>query len=762
MANAGLSALPSEGQQSSAGQSAFQFIGPSGQLTQPLPKNLTAEQLIDFYKAMVLTRSFDKKCIALQRTGQMGTYPSCLGQEAVGVGLAKAMLDSDVFIPYYRDQATQLIRGVSMCEIMQYWGGDERGSDYLQCPEDLPNCVPIATQCSHAVGIASALKLRHELRNERHDESHRAAYAGGRAALCTLGDGASAKGDFLESLNAASVWELPLVFVINNNQWAISTPTHLEHKLSQLSDLAAGAGLPGVQVDGNDVTAVYHVVQQALQRARAGKGPTLIEAVSYRLGDHTTADDASRYRDTDEVKRAWGREPIKRLQQYLHSQQLWQAGAESQLLNTCQQQIESAVQVYLNLPPQPPEAMFDYLYETLPAPLHRQRQQLLQRFPSPSIVKNSTVKNSSVSHCTASNNVVNNSTANHSPVCPALPQPKQHQGYPAADKPTADKITLIESITLALRHEMQRNPDMLLLGEDIGRNGGVFRATAGLQQEFGPHRVIDTPLAETLIAGVAVGMACQHLKPVLEIQFMGFIYPALDQLISHAARLRNRTRGRLSCPLVVRVPFGGGIHAPEHHSESTEAMLAHIPGLRLVIPSSPKRAYGLLLAALRSPDPVVFLEPKRIYRAVKHSVEDSGEALPLDRCFTLRVGQDLTLVTWGALVQEAQQAAKQLHTEGIEVEVIDVATLQPLDMDTIITSVTKTGRVLIAHEAVQSFGAGAEIAARLAEHALPQLKAPIKRLGGYDTIMPLLQNEHYYLLSSDDLAQAARALMQHD
>lgn len=739
-ANGLLSAPDNSAAPSSTGQATYQFVNPCGQLTQSLPYDLSNATLIDFYKAMVLTRSFDKKCIALQRTGQMGTYPSCLGQEAVGVGLAKAMHENDVFIPYYRDQAAQLIRGVSMCEIMQYWGGDERGSHYHKSSEDLPNCVPIATQCSHAVGIASALKLQYE----RRGESLRTSHSGMRAALCTLGDGASAKGDFLESLNAASVWELPLVFVINNNQWAISTPTHLEHKLSKLSDLASGAGLPGIQVDGNDVIAVYKAVEQALTRARAGKGATLIEAVSYRLGDHTTADDASRYRDSAQVKHAWKEEPVKRLQLYLHSQQLWQAEDENQLLKGCQQLIESAVQDYLQQPPQPPEVMFDYLFETLPLPLQKQRQQLLERFP-----------NQSGSSHTSNPQPTHN---NQSLACPALPEPEQ----PSLSTPKTEKITLIESITLALRHEMLRNPDMLLLGEDIGRNGGVFRATAGLQQEFGHHRVIDTPLAEALIAGIGVGMACQRLKPVLEIQFMGFIYPAFDQLISHAARLRNRTRGRLSCPIVLRAPFGGGIHAPEHHSESTEAMLAHIPGLRVVIPSSPKRAYGLLLAALRSPDPVVFLEPKRIYRAVKHHVEDSGKALPLDRCFTLRVGHDLTLVTWGAMVQEALLAAKQLHLEGIEVEVIDVATLQPLDIDTIITSVTKTGRVLITHEAAQSFGAGAEIAAQVAEHALHTLKAPIKRLGGYDTIMPLLQNEHYYLLSSSDLEQAARVLMQHD
>jgi pyruvate dehydrogenase E1 component alpha subunit len=695
---------------------ARRFIDELGALSQALPPSVDEQQLLDFYKALVLTRSFDKKCIALQRTGQMGTYPSCIGQEAIAVGVGKAMQGEDVFIPYYRDQGAQLARGVSMVEIMQYWGGDERGSNYQHCAQDLPNCVPIATQCSHAVGIASAIKIRHQA----------------KAALCTLGDGGCAKGDFLESLNVCAIWKLPLVFLINNNQWAISTPGYLEHKIPQLSDLAVGAGLPGIRIDGNDVVAVYHAVTEALNEARAGKGPTLIEAVTYRLGDHTTADDASRYRDSEEVQAAWQREPIKRLQHFLHSQQLWQASDESQLLDECQRLVESAAQQYQALPPQPPEAMFDHLYATLPESLLQQRSQLVRRFPGKGGRSEYARKAQADS-----------------------PEPA------GANAPEPQQLTLVEAVTLALNHEMQRDDDIVLLGEDIGRNGGVFRATDGLQKTYGTRRVIDTPLAESLIAGIGVGMAIAQLKPVVEIQFMGFLYPAIDQLASHASRLRNRTRGRLSCPLVLRAPFGGGIHAPEHHSESTEAMLAHIPGLRVVIPSSPLRAYGLLLAAMRCPDPVVFLEPKRIYRSVKHPVADNGEALPLDRCFTLRLGRDLTLVCWGALVREALQAARQLAGEGIDVEVIDVATLKPLDSATIIASVKKTGRVLIAHEAARTFGAGAEIAAQLAEQALPFLKAPIKRVTGYDTIMPLMQMEHYYLPSTDDLVNAAHSLMQY-
>ena len=315
------------------------------------------------------------------------------------------------------------------------------------------------------------------------------------------------------------------------------------------------------------------------------------------------------------------------------------------------------------------------------------------------------------------------------------------------------KKTLVEAVNLALAHEMRRDESVVILGEDVGTNGGVFRATEGLKDEFGIRRVMDTPLAEALIGGVAVGMATQGLRPVAEIQFMGFIFAAMEHIICHAARMRNRTRGRLSCPLVIRAPYGGGIHAPEHHSESTEALFTHIPGLRVVVPSSPMRTYGLLLSAIRDPDPVIFLEPKRIYRASKQEVIDNGEALPLDVCFTLREGKDITLVTWGAMVQESLQAADRLSEQGISVEVIDVATLKPLDMETILQSVEKTGRCVIVHEAAKTNGVGAEIAAQLAEKGLLYLQAPVKRITGYDTTMPYFKYEHYYMIHVEEIIQ---------
>ncbi len=322
------------------------------------------------------------------------------------------------------------------------------------------------------------------------------------------------------------------------------------------------------------------------------------------------------------------------------------------------------------------------------------------------------------------------------------------------------ELTLVEAVNLALARALEIDPDVVVFGEDIGINGGVFRATLGLQARYGKERVMDTPLSETLIAGMAIGMAAQGLKPVAEIQFMGFIYPTLDQILSHAARLRNRTRGRLHCPMVLRAPYGGGIHAPEHHSESTEALFAHIPGLRVVIPSSPLRAYGLLLAAIFDPDPVIFLEPKRIYRMVKEAVADDGQALPLDVCFRLRDGSDVTLVTWGAMTHETLQAADRLAQEGISAEVIDVATIKPIDSATILESVAKTGRCVIVHEAARACGVGAEIAAQLAEHGLMSLYAPVQRVTGYDTIMPLFRLEQHYLPTSARIVTAAKRTLE--
>lgn len=311
---------------------------------------IDSQRVIAAYEAMVLGRLFDAKAIALQRTGQLGTYPSILGQELIGVVIGQNMLENDVFVPYYRDLLAQYLRGVALHETLLYWGGDERGNDFADRKNDFPICVPIATQLCHAAGAAIAMKIRRQ--------SH--------AVLVSCGEGATSKGDFLETLNLAGAWHIPLVIVVNNNQWAISTPRANQSAAETIAQKAVGAGIKGVQVDGNDYFALTEQIALALQQAYQGKGATLIEAVSYRLGDHTTADDAKRYRDPAALARAWEEEPLTRLRRWLGAQGLWNDGRQRELEAKCRLQIDAAVKLYLETPAQPPESMFDYLYEHLP------------------------------------------------------------------------------------------------------------------------------------------------------------------------------------------------------------------------------------------------------------------------------------------------------------------------------------------------------------------------------------------------------------
>ncbi|RJP19868.1 MAG: alpha-ketoacid dehydrogenase subunit beta [Candidatus Abyssobacteria bacterium SURF_5] len=321
-------------------------------------------------------------------------------------------------------------------------------------------------------------------------------------------------------------------------------------------------------------------------------------------------------------------------------------------------------------------------------------------------------------------------------------------------------MNLVEAVNSALREEMERDDRVMVLGEDVGRAGGVFRATEGLQKLFGEDRVVDTPLAESGIVGTAIGLALFGMRPVAEIQFMGFIYPAFDQIISHAGRMRNRSRGRFSVPLVIRAPYGGGIHAPEHHSESTEAIFAHTPGIKVVIPSNPYDAKGLLISAIRDPDPVVFLEPKRLYRAIKAEVPDGDYEVPIGNAAVAREGEQVTLIAWGSMVPIASDAADALAEEGIDVELIDVRTVTPLDSETIIESVKKTGRVVVVHEAPKTCGFGAEIIAMINERAFLSLSAPPQRVTGFDIVFPLLKSEHLYLPSVERISAAVRRVME--
>lgn len=315
------------------------------------------------------------------------------------------------------------------------------------------------------------------------------------------------------------------------------------------------------------------------------------------------------------------------------------------------------------------------------------------------------------------------------------------------------QLNLVGAVRLALKQEMERDPDVVVLGEDVGIDGGVFRATEGLIKEFGENRVIDTPLSESGIVGVAIGLALYGLKPVAEIQFEGFLYPALDQIISHVGRIRNRSRGRFHVPLVIRFPYGGGIRAPEHHSDSPEALLVHTPGIKVVTPSTPYDAKGLLASAIRDPDPVLFMEPKRIYRAIVEDVPEDDYAVPLGEAKVVREGTDVTLVSWGAMVRYSNEAAETVK-DRISVEVVDLRTLSPMDTATITKSVEKTGRAVVVHEAPRTAGLGAEITAVINETAFLSLEAPIERVTGFDVPFPQHKLENYYLPDTERIVKA--------
>ncbi len=343
-----------------------QQLDEHGNLHESLPEFIKNDLgiLSHCYKIMALTRIFDQKAVALQRTGQLGTYASSLGQEAIGAAIGSIMDDSDVFVPYYRDYSAMFMRGVSMVEILQYWGGDERGNCFQTPKKDLSLCIPIATQCCHAVGIATGMKIKHQ----KH------------MVIVSCGDGATSKGDFLESINVAGVWQLPVVFVVSNNQWAISVPRHLQTAAATIAQKAISAGIHGEQVDGNDIVALLDRIKTARDRAIKGKGPSLIEAVTYRLSDHTTADDASRYRSNEELKTAWSKEPLKRLREFLFAKKFWSEDQEIALQEECKLQVKQAVEDYMNIANQPIEYCFDFLYDNLPNAFLSQRDELLAKF----------------------------------------------------------------------------------------------------------------------------------------------------------------------------------------------------------------------------------------------------------------------------------------------------------------------------------------------------------------------------------------------
>jgi pyruvate/2-oxoglutarate/acetoin dehydrogenase E1 component/TPP-dependent pyruvate/acetoin dehydrogenase alpha subunit len=683
----------------------YQRLAPDGTLRGKDP-NVPPQTLLRFYEQLVFGRLFDEKASNLSTLREIGTYAPGKGQEGCQVGAANALEKEDWYVPMYRDSAGMMAFGMPPENLLLYWGGDERGMYIPPGLNMLPIAVPVATQLPHAAGVAMAKRLQGEK----------------SVAYAVTGDGGTSKADFHEAMNFAGVNGLPVVFGVENNQWAISVKRNRQTASKTIAQKAVAYGFEGILVDGNDVIASYEVTKHAVEKARRGGGPTLIEYSTYRLGPHTTAELVSnKLKAPDEVAEWEKRSPITRFEKYLRSRGLLDDRSKEAIAAAAQKRMDGAVAAYRATPAPDPSTMFDYTYSSPTAALIEER---MDAFGG---------KQARLSEAT---------------------EPSPSGGKPG--------VNIRNAVNMALREGMSRDKRVVVFGEDVGKNGGVFQVTRGLQDEFGPERVFDTPLAELSIGGIFVGLSIGGMIPVAEFQFDSFSVPAFDQIFGHVARMRNRTRGRYAPRGVIRFPYGAGIRAPELHSESPEAHFSHTPGLKVVIPSNAYDAKGLLSSALLEPDPIIFMEPKKIYDSPKGEVPEEEYLIPIGKSRVAREGADLTLVSYGAMMVPTLQAAEAMQSErSISAEVVDLRTISPIDFPAVLGSVRKTGRLVIVHEAPRNVGVGAEIAATVADKALDSLRGPIRRVTGFDTEVPLARLEDHYLPNKDRIVKTAVDLVNY-
>lgn len=673
---------------------------------------LTEALALDLYRDMVRTRIFDRRATAAQRQGRLGTYAVAEGHEAIQVGSAHALRDQDFIYPGYREHGVHIARHMPYETILAYWRGLPNVTWDPPGMNQMVITVPIGSHLPHAVGHAYAERLR----------------GNDVVTVAYIGDGGTSENDFHSGLNFAGVWRTPTVFIVSNNFYAISVPYEQQTAATWLADKAPGYGMAAEKVNGFDAFAVYDATRRAVERGAAGEGPTLIEAICYRFGPHATADDPTLYRTKEEEELWRPLDPVDRMRTFVKSEGWWDDAAEDQLIADATNMFDEALDAVSAMELPLRADIITQAFEKVPASMIEQLHRL-----------------------------EDDAGEEHS----KIPVSKQwivgDDDLPSG--PTTD-MTMADAINAALHQEMAADPTTVLLGQDVAVAGGVFRISAGLLDEFGSQRVIDTPINESGIIGTAIGMAMAGVRPIAEIQFEGFSYPAFDQIASHLGRIRFRTRGNTSLPMVVRMPNGAGIGAHEHHCDSPEAYFAHVPGIIVVVPSSPTDAKGLLAAAVRSNDPVMFLEPKVLYRAGREAVPDASYELPLGRARVRRAGVDITLVTYGGMVPISLRAADDVAGDGIDVEVIDLRTVYPWDVEMVSGSVTRTGRMLFVQEPQRSGGIGAEVVAEIAERCGYELVVPPRRLAATDAPWPQFAIEHHALITDTMVASELRHLAE--
>ena len=652
-----------------------------------------ADTLRDLYVTMRRIRAFEDKTADLFQEGVVkGTAHSYKGEEAIAAGVCAALRDDDVIASYHRGHGHCIAKGARIDRMMAELMGRQTG--YCQ---GLGGSMHIADMelnimgANGIVGAAMPLATGAGLAAKLQGTD--------RVAVAFFGDGASNQGVFHESLNLAAVWKLPVIFVCENNQYALSTSYRNTTAVSQVSNRAASYEIPGITVDGNDGVEVYLVLREAVDRARAGEGPTLIEAMTYRHGQHSLRVNLRDPRPEDELESWLDRDPIARMEKRLTTESDF---SEEQFVETTQaveEELETAVSYGRESPEPPVHVMLDAVY----AP---------------------------------------------------------HAAHTEPGAETERMLSYPEALNEALDQEMLRDDRVFLMGEDVGATGGIFGVSKGLMERYGPERVRDTPISEATFVGCGVGAAIAGMRPVVEIQIFDFVALTMDMLVNQAAKFRFMLGGKPSVPLVVRGPQGGGIRLAAQHSQSLEAWFTHVPGLVVAAPSTPYDAKGLLVAAIRDENPVVFLEQKLLYLGGNGPVPEELYAIPLGKADIKREGTDVTVVATSAMVPRALSAATVLERDGISVEVVDPRTLQPLDEETILGSVRKTNRLLIVHEAWVRGGFGAEVAAMVVDKAFDYLDAPVARLGAPHTPMPYNDRLELEVIPSQDrIVEAVRALL---
>jgi len=663
---------------------------------------LSKELLIGAYRTMLLSRRMDEKQMNLVRQGKSFFHIGGSGHEAAQVAAASALRPGyDWAFPYYRDEAFVLQYGMTPEELLlaALHRAEDPGTGGRQMPGHFGKKeLRIVTQSSPTgTQYLQAVGVALAAKKQGVDE----------AVYVSSGEGATSEGEFFEAVNWAARESLPVIFFIQDNKLAISVRVSEQTAGASVYEATKGfSGLDRIDIDGTDFLATYEAMKGAVDRARKGEGPTLILAHVVRLLPHSSSDDHRKYRSEEELEQDKFRDPLPRMARFLIEQGYLTDDEVSAMVDEAKSVIDKAADWAESRPLPDPSSVTNHIYGEAHANPPR-------NFREP-----------------------------------------EHPG---------SKVVMVDAINHALHEEMERNSKMIIFGEDVADNkGGVFTATKGLSNRFGLERIFNSPLAEASIVGVAIGMAVQGWKPVPEIQFGDYIWPAFMQIRDELSMYRYRSNGLWSCPLVIRVPVGGYIHGAHYHSQCIEAFMAHIPGIRLAFPSNAADAKGLLKAAIRGDDPVIFMEHKGLYRQGYASSAEPDDAyiLPFGVANVRREGSDISVITYGAMVQKSLEAARRMEADGVSVEVIDLRTLNPLDEETMYQSVRKTNKVLIVHEDTLFAGFGAELAALIARNCFESLDGPVMRVGALDTPIPysppleneVLPNEAKIITALEELA----------